>query len=58
MPFVSKAQRAWMYANHPAMAEKWEEHTPKDKKLPSRVGDKVASKKCSKCKGKCSCKTK
>ena len=36
MPFKSQAQRAWMYANDPKMAAKWEEHTPKDKKLPKK----------------------
>jgi hypothetical protein len=36
MPFISQAQRAWMYANDPKMAEKWEAHTPKDKKLPKK----------------------
>lgn len=38
MPFVSQAQRAWMYANHPEMAEEWEKHTPKGKKLPYHKG--------------------
>ena len=37
MPFKSQAQRAWMYSNHPAMAKKWEAHTPKGKKLPKKV---------------------
>ncbi len=37
MPFESKAQRAWMYANKPEMAKKWEKHTPKNKKLPKRA---------------------
>jgi superfamily II DNA or RNA helicase len=36
MPFVSQAQRRWMYANHPEMALRWEAHTPKDAKLPER----------------------
>ena len=36
MPFKSKAQRRWMYANDPKMAEKWEEHTPKGAKLPEK----------------------
>ena len=34
MPFKSKAQRRWMYANEPEMARKWSDHTPKGKKLP------------------------
>jgi len=42
MPFKSQAQRAWMYANHPEMAKRWEKHTPKGKKLPEHVGDKLA----------------
>ncbi len=33
-PFQSEAQRKWMHANHPEMADRWEEHTPKGKKLP------------------------
>ena len=37
MPFKSKAQRRWMYANEPEMAERWEEHTPKGSKLPEKV---------------------
>jgi len=36
MPFESQAQRAWMHANRPAMAERWEDHTPSDAKLPKR----------------------
>lgn len=39
-PFRSQAQRKFMYANHPAMAKKWEAHTPKGKKLPKRVKKK------------------
>ena len=37
MPFASKAQRRWMYANEPRMARRWEEHTPKGSKLPDKV---------------------
>jgi hypothetical protein len=37
MPFKSKAQRGWMYANKPAMAKRWEKETPKGKKLPKKV---------------------
>lgn len=40
MPFVSKAQRGWMYANEPEMAKKWQAHTPKGKKLPEHVAKK------------------
>lgn len=35
MPFKSKAQRRWMYANHPEMAKHWEADTPKNAKLPN-----------------------
>ncbi len=37
MPFESQAQRRWMYANHPAMAKRWEAVTPKGEKLPEHV---------------------
>lgn len=40
MPFKSKAQREWMYANHPDMAKKWQADTPKGKKLPQKVKKK------------------
>lgn len=36
MPFKSQAQRRWMYANKPQMAKKWERHTSKRRKLPTR----------------------
>lgn len=39
MPFKSKAQRRWMYANDPKMAAEWEEKT-KNKDLPNKVGYK------------------
>lgn len=32
MPFKSKAQKKWMYANKPEMAKKWSGHTKKNKK--------------------------
>lgn len=37
MPYKSKAQRAWMHANHPEMAKEWDKETPKGKKLPEHV---------------------
>lgn len=40
-PFVSEAQRRWMHANEPAMAKRWEAHTPKGKALPKRKSKKV-----------------
>lgn len=36
----SKKQRAWMHANKPEMAKRWEKETPKGKKLPTRVKKK------------------
>jgi hypothetical protein len=36
MPFVSKAQRAYLYANKPAIAKKFAKHTPKGAKLPAK----------------------
>lgn len=40
MPFKSKKQRAWMYANRPKMAKEFEAHTPKGKKLPNKASKK------------------
>jgi hypothetical protein len=37
MPFKSEAQRRYLYANNPAVARKFEKHTPKGTKLPQRV---------------------
>ena len=37
MPFVSRAQRRFMYSKDPNMAHKFEQKTPKDKQLPERV---------------------
>lgn len=36
MPMKSKAQRAFLHANKPAVAKKFEKKTPKGKKLPKR----------------------
>jgi hypothetical protein len=36
MPFKSKAQRRWMYANNPDMAKEWDSYG-KSKYLPERV---------------------
>ena len=40
MPFKSQAQRKFMYAKHPEMAQEWEEKTPKGKKLPKKAAKK------------------
>lgn len=37
MPFKSKAQRAYLYANKPELAKEFERKTPKNKKLPKLV---------------------
>jgi len=37
MPFKSDAQRRFMYAQHPRIAARWSEHTPKGKDLPEHV---------------------
>lgn len=37
MPFVSKAQRRWMFTKHPDMAQRWQSETG-DTPLPERVG--------------------
>ncbi len=44
MPFKSEAQKRFMYANDPAMAARWQAHTPKNAKLPEHVGDKPKAK--------------
>ena len=44
MPFKSERQREWMWATKPDMAKKWEEHTPKGKKLPEKVTKKQEKK--------------
>lgn len=37
MPFKSKAQRAFLYANKPSVAAKYEAETPKGARLPKHV---------------------
>lgn len=37
MPFLSKAQRRYMYKNHPDIAARWEKETPKRRRLPEHV---------------------
>lgn len=45
MPFKSKAQMKWMYANHPQMAARWSEHTPDAKALPEKKKIRIVTKK-------------
>jgi len=40
MPFKSKAQRAYLWANKPEMAKEWESETPKGAKLPKKLKKK------------------
>jgi len=40
MPFRSKSQMAYLYANEPEVAKKFAAHTPKGKKLPKKVKSK------------------
>lgn len=40
MPFKNQAQRKWMFANKPEMAERWAEETPQGKKLPKKLKKK------------------
>jgi len=40
MPFKSKSQQRWMYANEPEMAKKWSDHTPSHKSLPEKAKKK------------------
>jgi hypothetical protein len=37
MPIKSKAQRKYLWATNPKLAKKFEEETPKGKKLPKKV---------------------
>ena len=37
MPFKSSAQRKFMYANHPIIAERWSREFPNQGKLPKHV---------------------
>lgn len=37
MPFTSKSQARWMFANKPGMAKEWASKTPSIKKLPNHV---------------------
>lgn len=45
MPFKSQAQRAYMHIHHPRIADRWEDHTPKGKKLPKHVPGSEATEK-------------
>ena len=54
MPFKSKAQQRFMFAEHPKMAKEWADKTPDIKVLPEKVGSDHAYKhgsggKCADC---------
>ena len=40
MPFKSRAQAKWMFANKPATARRWAKETRSIKALPARKGRK------------------
>lgn len=43
MPFKSQAQRAFLYARHPDIAERWRKASGPQRGLPERVGKKKDS---------------
>lgn len=45
MPFKSKQQMKWMFANKPEMAQEWADKTKNTKKLPEKVTKPRAGKK-------------
>ena len=45
MPFVSQAQRGYLYIHHPKIAKEFESVTPKGKKLPYHVKKKTGAAK-------------
>lgn len=45
MPMKSEAQRRALWAKNPAVAQEFEDATPKGKKLPERVRPKKKAKK-------------
>jgi hypothetical protein len=44
MPFKSKAQMRWMFANHPEMAKRWAHETPDIKRLPDHETEAIRRK--------------
>jgi len=45
MPFKSKAQRAFMYAQHPEIAKRWSKEYPNQKGLPEHAAAAGAAKR-------------
>lgn len=48
MPFVSQAQRAFMFQHHPDIARRWEAVTPKDQTLPNHTSPDSTSEETNK----------
>lgn len=44
MPFESKAQQRYLFANEPEVAKKFAKHTKNFKKLPEKVGKSIKNK--------------
>lgn len=42
MPFASRRQMKWMFANKPAMAKKWAKETRNIEKLPEHAAKRLA----------------
>jgi len=45
MPFKSKNQKSWMFANKPEMAKEWASETKSIKSLPEKVSGKKSGRK-------------
>jgi hypothetical protein len=45
MPFKSKAQMRWMFANHPEMAKRWAHETPDIADLVDKLARKKRKKR-------------
>lgn len=45
MPFKSQAQRKFMHAKHPKIADRWEGEYPVKKKLPEHVAKKTTARR-------------
>lgn len=52
MPFKSKSQMRWMFANEPAMARRWAKETSGESRLPERASKAAKPQKPAKRGGK------
>lgn len=48
MPFKSQAQRAFLYAKHPAIAKRWQKESGSQPNLPRKVASLEGLKKAAK----------